>query len=113
MQEGYVGKTLRNEKDEEFIILNELSYKNIDCVYAMRVTKDNTEGEKLFFQLSSDANVSLVSINSKKMIKALSEELFHETKTDDNPRRIKPEESVADYLKYLDEFYKSKIVTSM
>lgn len=110
---GYVGKTLKNEKEEEYLILNELEYKGIACVYGMKVMPNNEEGEKAFFQLSSDSSISLVTITSKKMISALSHLLFEENKGDDEPRKIMDNESIPDYLAYLDEFYKGKVVTIM
>ena len=113
MEESFVGKTLRNEKDEEFIVLSELTYKDIPCVYAMKVLEEEKEGEKMFFQLTTDDNIKLVNIKSKKMLLALSETLFNGAKADDKPRRIKEEESIADYLAYLDDFYRSKVVTIM
>lgn len=113
MNGSYVGKTLRNEKEEEYLVLNEITYKNIDCVYAVKVTNDGSEGKKEFFQLSQDSSVSLVTITSKKMISALSAALFEENKPSDAPRKILPNESIMDYLAYLDEFYKGKVVTIM
>ena len=111
MQEEYVGKTLRNEKDEEFIVLSQLTYKNIPCVYVMRITSNNTEGEKMFFQLSTDGDIHLVSIKSKKMLNALSETLFKNSSQGDRARKIEPNESIADYMDYLDNFYKNRVVT--
>lgn len=112
MEESFVGKTLRDEKDEEYIVLTELTYKNIPCVYAMKVLEEEKEGEKMFFQLTTDENIKLVNIKSKKMLLALSETLFNQTQ-DSKPRKIKEDESIADYLAYLDEFYRSKVVTIM
>ena len=37
--------------------------------------------------------------------------LYEQSKGDDKPRRINPDESIQAYLAYLDEFYRSKIVT--
>jgi len=113
MEESFVGKTLRDEKDEEYVVLMELTYKNIPCVYAMKVREDNEEGEKMFFQLTNDENIKLVNIKSKKMLEALAECLFNKTALDNNPRKINENESIADYLAYLDEYYKSKVVTIM
>ena len=113
MEESFVGKTLRDEKDEEYIVLTELTYKNIPCVYAMKVLEEEKEGEKLFFQLTNDENIKLVNIKSKKMLVALSETLFNQTHGDSKPRKINEEESIAEYLAYLDEFYRSKVVTIM
>ena len=113
MEESFVGKTLRDEKDEEYIVLSELTYKNIPCVYAMKVLEEEKEGEKMFFQLTTDENIKLVNIKSKKMLLALGETLFNGTKADSKPRKINEEESIADYLAYLDEFYRSKVVTIM
>ncbi|MBE6155804.1 MAG: hypothetical protein E7164_03500 [Firmicutes bacterium] len=113
MKESFVGKTLRDEKDEEYIVLTELTYQNIPCVYAMKVLENEKEGDKLFFQLTGDEDVKLVSIKSKKMLLALSETLLKGGNLDDKPRKIKEEESIADYLAYLDDFYRSKVVTIM
>ena len=113
MEESFVGKTLRDEKDEEYIVLSELTYKNIPCVYAMKVLEEEKEGEKMFFQLTTDDNIKLVNIKSKKMLVALSETLFNQTVGDNKPRKIKEDESIADYMAYLDEFYRTKVVTIM
>lgn len=113
MESSFVGKTLKNEKDEEFIVLSELTYRNIPCVYAMKVMEDEKEGEKRFFQLTTDENIKLVNIKSKKMLMALTDTLFGEEKKSDKPRKIKETESIAEYLAYLDEFYRSKVVTIM
>ncbi len=111
--ESFVVKTLRNEKDEDYIILSEFTIKEIPCVYAMKIEKEDKEGEKCFFQLTSDEVPSLVSIKSKKMLKTLTEALYEQTKGDDRPRKINEDESIQAYLAYLDEFYKSKVVTIM
>lgn len=113
MEESFVGKTLRDEKDIEYVVLKELTYKSIPCVYAMKVEESGEEGEKMFFQLTTDENIKLVNIKSKKMLNALAECLFNQTVLDNKPRRIKDDESIASYLAYLDEFYKSKVVTIM
>ena len=55
-------KILKNEKDEEFLILNEIEFKSMKCAYAMNV-KNNSQKE--FFQISEGG---LLSINSKKML---------------------------------------------
>lgn len=107
-----VGKTLRNVKGEEFIVLTELSCKGIPCVYAMKVEENEKEGEKQFFQLSKDnEELTLIVIKSKKMLASLTEALFEKTKGDNKPRKIEETESISEYLAYLDEFYKSKVVT--
>lgn len=111
--DSFVGKTLKNEKDEEYIVLTELEYKNIPCVYAMKVEVEDKEGPKQFFQVTSDKDIKLVNIKSKRMINALNECLFEKTKTGDVPRKIKNNESISDYLAYLDDFYKTKVVTIM
>lgn len=112
MNDGYVGKTLKNEKDEEYIVLSELTYKNIPCVYAMKVLDTEEEGEKSFFQIScSNEVVHLVNIKSKKMVEALNDAFFKQNENDNVPRKIKEDESIQDYLAYLDDFYKSKVVT--
>ena len=33
----YIGKTLKDEKDEEYLILKVINYKGISCAYAMKV----------------------------------------------------------------------------
>ena len=66
--ESFVGKTLRNEKDEEYIVLSEFSIKEIPCVYAMKIEKEDKEGEKCFFQLTNDKEPSLVTIKVIKEI---------------------------------------------
>ena len=113
MEESLVGKTFRDEKDEEYVVLTELTYKGIPCVYAMKVLEEEKEGEKMFFQLTNDENIKLVNIKSKKMLQALSDTFFNQTTMDNKPRRIKEDESISDYLAYLDEFYRSKVVTIM
>ena len=109
--ESFIGKTLKNEKDEDYIILSEFTIKEIPCVYAMKIEKEDKEGEKNFFQITNDEAPSLVNIKSKKLIKALTEALYQQTKGDDKPRRINPDESIQAYLAYLDEFYRTKVVT--
>ena len=47
------------------------------------------------------------------MLVALSETLFNQTVGDNKPRKIKEDESIADYMAYLDEFYRTKVVTIM
>jgi len=109
--ESLIGKTLKNEKDEEYIVLSELNFKNIPCVYAMKVMPDESEGEKTFFQVTGDSEIKLVNITSKKMLNALIEKMFAQNKQEDKPRKIKEDESIANYLAYLDEYYKTKVVT--
>lgn len=70
MKESNIGKILKKDK-EKYLVLNELTYKNIDCVYAAKLCDDGKEGEKCFFQLSTDNNI--IPIISKKMLNALSE----------------------------------------
>lgn len=113
MEEVLIGKTFRDEKDEEYVVLKELTYKGIACVYAMKVREDNEEGEKMFFQLTNDENIKLVNIKSEKMLEALADSLFNQTALDNKPRKINENESIAEYLAYLDEFYKSKVITIM
>lgn len=113
MEESLIGKVLRDEKDLEYVVLKELTYKSIPCVYAMKVEENDAEGEKIFFQVTTDETVHLVNIKSKKMLAALADCLFNETALDNKPRKINEDESIASYLAYLDEFYKSKVVTIM
>ena len=37
-------KTLKDEKDEEYLILKVINYKGISCAYAMKVLENNEEG---------------------------------------------------------------------
>ena len=111
--ETLVGKSLKNEKDEDYIVLSEFTVKEIPCVYAMKLETDEKEGEKGFFQITGVENPSLVNIKSKKLLKSLNDALFEQVKGEDKPRKIKEDESIQDYLAYLDEFYKSKVVTVM
>ena len=109
----YIGKTLKDEKDEDYIVLKLLDYKGIICAYAMKVTDNEDDGEKRIFQFSKDNGGSLISIESKKMINDITNMLIETKDIIDKPRKIKDGESIADYLKYLDEFYKTRIVTRM
>lgn len=104
-----IGKVLKNEKDEEYVVLEYLEYKDIPCVYAMKVC-DNKEAQKTFLELDKKDKLSLISINSKKMLTGLTNKMFKDSK-DNNPRKINEDESIAEYLNYLDEFYKSHSVT--
>lgn len=103
-----VGKILKDAKDEEYKVLNELRYKNIACVYAQKVGKEN-ENIKKFFQLTGDDDIAIVEVISKKLISGLNDALFELTKPNDKARKIEEKESIADYLAYLDEFYKTKV----
>lgn len=107
MKESYEGKELVNMQDETYLILNELVYKNIKCVFAQ---KKGTE-ERCFFQLSDDEVPKLIAINSEKLLDSLSKELLEQSRKDNKPRKIMPEENIADYLAYLDEFYKGQLTT--
>lgn len=107
---NYIGKTLKDEKDEEYLILKVINYKGISCAYAMKVLENNEEGEKKIFQLSKN---SLISIDSKKMIEDITQMLIESNDIVDKPRKIKDDESIADYLKYLDDYFKTRIVTIM
>ena len=109
--EDYVGKTLKDDSGKDYIILSQITYKNIPCVYAMEVKEDNEEGNKLFFQIKNDNDIYLVSIDSPKMIVSLQELLFKKNIQEDKPRKIKDDESIADYLAYLEDYYKSRVVT--
>ena len=110
--EDFVGKTLKHENGHNYIILSQLTYKNIPCVYAMEVNDDNQEGEKLFFQIKKDNDIIyLVGIDSPKMVVSLKELLFKKNFQEQKPRKIEAEESIADYLSYLEDYYKSRIVT--
>ncbi len=111
--ESLVGKSLKDEKDEEYIVLSEFVVKDIPCVYAMKLEKDEKEGEKKFFQLTKDEIPSLVNIKSKKMLSTLTDALYQSTKGDEKPRKIEENETIQAYLAYLDEFYKTKVVTIM
>ena len=104
MKNDLVGKQLLNEKDESFTVLAVVSYKGINCAYCKNATCDGK-----FFQISLD-NQSLVSIESKKILNALTECLKNEEKNRE-PRKINEGESVTDYLTYLDDFYKTKIIS--
>lgn len=110
MNEDLVGKVLLNEKKESYIVLSMLSYKSIPCVLAQEMNDDGSEGEKKFFQLSTGDETSLVGIKSKKILNALTE--YMESKRTDIPRKIKENESIPDYLAYLDDFYKTKVIAS-
>lgn len=113
MERDYVGKTLKNEQMEDYVVLKEVTYKNIPCVYAMQV-KETEDGEKKFFQISiENGEAKLVNIKSPKMIASLSEIMFKEEENIDRPRKIKENESIPEYLAYLDDYYKSKVVTIM
>ena len=111
MEENYVGQTLQNEEGQEYIVLSQILHKNIPCVYGMQVLENNEEGEKKFFQLVNDDGIKLVSIQSPKMIEELFTETFKQKAVGEKPRKIKKEESIADYFAYLDDYYKSKVVT--
>jgi len=105
-----IGKTLLNEKDEQYLILKVIDYKGIKCAYAMKVMNKDEEGEKSIFQLNENR---LVTINSKKMINELTQMLIDSKDIVDKPRKIKKDESIKDYMKYLDEYYKTRVVTIM
>ena len=114
MEESYVGKTLPNENGEEYIILNEVTYKSIPFVYAMKIMPNEEEGEKIFFQIATEnEDIHLVNIDSPKMIDALFSAMFKQNAKEDKPRRIKENESIQDYFAYLEEYYRSKVVTIM
>ncbi len=101
-----VGKTLCDETGEEFVVLKLINYKTIKCAYAASVSSD----EKKIFQVSGNG---LISIDSKKMINDITQMLIDSKDIKDEARKIKDGESIADYLKYLDEFYKTRINTIM
>ena len=107
MNDELKGKILKNEKDEDYLVINSLVYKNILCAYAMK-TDDNEN--KQFFQVS---NEKLISIQSDKMIKELTVAFFEDSTSDDMPRKIKENETIVDYMNYLDEYYKTKVVSSV
>lgn len=109
MEENYVGRTLKNENNEEFVILSQVVYKNILCVYAVPALAGE-DGKKAFFQVTGE-NAQLVSIQSPKMIEVLYDIMFKENVKEDKPRKIKEGESIPDYFAYLDEYYKSKVTT--
>lgn len=110
---GLIGKALKDENNEEYVVVNELNFKSIPCVYTVKVTSDGTDGEKRFFQVAKEGEERLVSIKSKKMISSLNESLIKMTQVNDKPRRIEENESIPDYLAYLDEYYKSKIIVNI
>ena len=111
MSEDLVGKVLMNEKKESYIVLSMLSYKSIPCVLAQAIMDDGTEGENKFFQLSTGDDISLVDIKSKKILNALKE--YIDSQRTDIPRKIKENESIPSYLAYLDDFYKTKVISNM
>ena len=77
---------------------------------SVKVLDNNEEGEKKIFQLSKN---SLISIDSKKMIGDITQMLIDSNDIVDKPRKIKENESISDYLKYLDDYFKTRIVTIM
>lgn len=101
-----VGKTLCDETGEEYVVLKLINYKSIKCAYAVSVNSD----EKKIFQVSGNG---LISIDSKKMINDITQMLIDSKDIKDEARKIKDGESIADYFKYLDEFYKTRINTIM
>ena len=54
-----------------------------------------------------------LNIDSKKMIEDITQMLIESNDIVDKPRKIKDDESIADYLKYLDDYFKTRIVTIM
>ena len=109
--ESFVGKSLKNTDGEEYIVLSEFNIKDINCVYAMKVEQDDKEGDKRFYQLTSDEIPTLVNIKSNKLIKSLNEALTDQIKNNEKPRKIKEDESIQEYLSYLDEFYRSRLTS--
>lgn len=105
-----VGKTFVNETGENYIILKVINYKGIKCAYAMALTEDGSEGEKKIFQISEK---TLISIESKKMVSDITQMLIDSNDIKDTPRKIKNNEEISDYLKYLDDYYKTRVVTIM
>lgn len=105
-----VGKTLVNETGESYIILKVINYKGIKCAYAMALTEDSGEKEKKIFQISGK---TLISIESKKMVSDITQMLIDSNDIKDTPRKIKNNEEISDYLKYLDDYYKTRVVTIM
>ncbi len=101
-----VGKTLCDETSNEYVVLKIINYKAIKCAYAANVNTD----EKKIFQVSGN---NLISIDSKKMINDITQMLIDSNDIKDEARKIKDNESIADYFKYLDEFYKTRINTVM
>ncbi|CDE38457.1 unknown [Mycoplasma sp. CAG:472] len=101
-----VGKTLCDETGEEYVVLKLINYKAIKCAYAVSVNSD----EKKIFQVSGNG---LISIDSKKMINDITQMLIDSKDIKDEARKIKDGEAIADYFKYLDEFYKTRINTIM
>ena len=111
MEENYVGKSLNDDKGNEFIILSQVRYKSLPCVYAMKNDSKEDNGEKTFFQVIIDKNPHLMEIKSEKMKKALYDLMFKEKIKEDTPRKIKGNESITDYFAYLDDYYKTKVTT--
>ena len=98
-----VGKTLCDETGEEYVVLKLINYKAIKCAYAVSVKNE-------IFQVSGNG---LISIDSKKMINDITQMLIDSKDIKDEARKIKDGETIADYFKYLDEFYKTRINTIM
>ena len=111
MEENYVGKALKDDKGEEYVILSQIRYKSLPCVYAMKNVAEGEKGEKIFFQVVIDTVPHLMEIRSEKMKKALYDLMFKESLKEEKPRRIKDNESITDYFAYLDEYYKTKVTT--
>ena len=111
MEESFVGKTLKNDKGQEFIVLSQVRYKSLPCVYAMLHDGKDNDKEKSFFQISLGKKPRLVEIKSEKMKKALYELMFKETIKDEKPRKINDKESITSYFEYLDDYYKNKVTT--
>ena len=82
------------------------SRSDFTCLQVFPVEYNEEYKENVDFLVETD-------IKSKKMLLALSDTLFNQTTLDNKPRKIKENESIADYLAYLDEFYRSKVVTIM
>ena len=110
MEENYVGKTLKDDKENEYIILSQIRYKSLPCVYAMK-NDSNESGEKTFFQVVVGKNPHLMEIESEKMKKTLYDLMFKESIKEEKPRKIKDNESITDYFAYLDDYYKTKVTT--
>ncbi len=111
MEKDYVGKTIKTENGEVFVVLGQVKYKNIQCVYAMKTTNDDSEGEKRFFQITNGEKKQLVAVESKKMVDTLLDIMFKENMKTKKPRKIKDNESITDYFAYLDDYYKTRVNT--
>lgn len=110
MNENLVGKVLKNENEEDYMVISVLSYKGLLCAYCEQLL-DGKKGRKDYFQVTP-GNDGLISIASTKILKAL-RECNEEARRNIKPRKIKQNEKISDYFNYLDNFYKSNVVNNM